>query len=545
MPEIPGRRKGNGNRASLFLLLVTLCLPMIWLWPRFTNPSFSLIDDAESLCEFQAMKADFGNWWETRGFHGEEKEGRIRPVYWLIRFFLYYLPFGMNPLAWNAVHYLNLAAALFALFALLRGLSGSGGLAFAGCLAWIFSPCTIENYSRLATQEVWQVLGLGFSALVIYRLLAEKRAGPRAGRMGLLIALVFLLYFVKEPSVVILPFSLIVFAGACAFRKRRLEWGIFFAANLIFFVMQRTLAPQISGYTRSFHPSVGLVAENLQRYTFALQWHDLIFFLAITYAVRVVNLVRVRKRKVSELVPECWQFCFLALAAGFFSIILLWGDPVQRYLLVTEFLLVPFAVLEAKAVFLFLKDFGGKRGGRALSRTLGLSFGVLLALLAFFSRNELWLHLRYIYLKADEVTAVEALKWLSKNAKPNARVLLFTVENELLLSSARFTQNFFGRPDIVFYTFSPFAEEHRKEGYGIVPLKQGDWPAVLNRVDYIFWEHQGARRYKIDIFHSGLMNGISPAFRQQRMTLLFRHVGTYLNPFFPEGTEIWAVKPAE
>jgi len=534
----------NRTKMTLICWLFVILLPLVWLWPRFVNPSFSLVDDAHDLHTFAAMKADFGHWWNTSGFHGEVADGRLRPLAWLLRFVFYYLPFGFNPFSWILMHYLNLVLTLSALFFLMRLLVKNNFFSLAGCVLWTFSPCTIENFSRLGPQEVWQVLMIGYSALAIYGLSKARCFKIKAALSFALFVLLFILYFVKEPSIVLLPFSLILFFAALSCKKQVKAWGAFLGLNAFLFGLQRFFSPVLSGYSASFKPSVSLVLENLGRYSFALQWHYLVFFLIITYGVRLYFLLGREKKRPGDLLPECWQFGFLVLAMGFFSIVLLWDNPVQRYLLVTEFLLTPFMVLEASSIFKRLSTIGESAGRKWLPRVMKAVAGLLIAALAFFSRNDVEILLKYTYAKAHEVTGVQALQWFSLRAERNARVLLFTVEEELLTASARFLAEFFGRPDLSIYSFSPVAEKCAAKGLDIIPLKQGDWPAVLNRVDYIFWEHQGAKRYKIDLFHSGLMNSISPEFRLQRMALLYRQVRTYLNPFFPEGTEIWAIKSA-
>jgi hypothetical protein len=197
-----------------------------------------------------------------------------------------------------------------------------------------------------------------------------------------------------------------------------------------------------------------------------------------------------------------------------------------------------FGTLEVKSAQWPLSDEISRRRMRITVR--GIFFAVVF-LLAFFSQAELWLQLRYAYALAGKETPVQTLKIFAQKAGPNAKVLYLEMEDELLAAAAIYLRDIYGRKDITLYSFSPFAAERQKSGLPVAPLKQEEWPNILEKMDYLYWPHRGYSKIGLELLHTQMIQG-----------LVFSGIQYYLDPFYenvlypirnlpPEGAQIWSV----
>ena len=121
--------------------------------------------------------------------------------------------------------------------------------------------------------------------------------------------------------------------------------------------------------------------------------------------------------------------------------------------------------------------------------------------------------------------------------------MIFYEENEIIRSVAILLGGVFDRKDLELYTFSQFADNYRKQGYPFVQLKQGDWPAVLHQVDYVYWSRQGMRKLNIDLFHTQLMNSALNSIYITALRLVYSDL-YYPIPGRAHGTQVWEINKA-
>ncbi|MCM8774751.1 MAG: hypothetical protein NC930_00105 [Candidatus Omnitrophica bacterium] len=511
---------------SALLWLLVLALPVVWLWPRLLNPSFGMIDDPHDLKYFRSMQVDFIGWLKTGGLHGEVGDGRYRPLYWILRFIFYYLPAGLNPTGWVYIHYVNLACAITVFFLTIQFISRNVFVAFVGCLLWIFSANAIENYSRLATQEIWQVLWLGFLFLLGHFIFSKKQSKTIPLGLYLLLAVVlFLLYFSKETSLVMLPFSMVMLCLSLGFKKGRREWLLFSFLNLLFTVLFFACAPSRTGYASHYQFSFSLILQNLKMFFFELQWHYLLLVLLVAYLLRLYR----HRGHLGKRPIEQWQFAFLALGLAFWGVYLPWTEHVRRYLLVSDFLFAGFMALELMSLILPFK----------LTSLIPLC---LSCFLAYTSSAQMPDILKRLYTQPVRKTKgpVYAMQWFCQKAKANANVLVFELEPELTGASILFIQDFFQRKDLTIYSLSEYAQNYQRGGYNIVSVDKIS-EEVMDKIDYIFWSRRGIDRAHIDQFHQYIMHQLNQSKYRYRMNMIYNDVDREGGPL-PEGTEIWELK---
>lgn len=529
--------KQRERRRTFWCWIFVVALPMAWFWTRFVNPSFSLIDDAFDLRHFEYMHAHFSEWWRTFGFHGETEDGRLRTTSWLFRFFFYYLPARMDPLRWNIAHFSVLAFTVSCLFFTLRFLTGKNAGAVIACVLWTLSANTLMNYTRFGPFEVLQVLWLSLLSLLAYVTTSRFSGNRQFFPCAAIFFCLFMLYFTKETSVLLLPFSVLMFCGSLWIGKAKKEWGIFLIFNLILFSMQRYFSPPITGYAEHFQPSVDIFLKNVQRYSTVLEWRYLLLAALMVFCLR--NFHKLFNKK-EILQTDIWQFGFLSLGAGFLMPCLLWEAAEPRYLLVSEFLFAGFISLEILAVWNGLCVYAAQDSKKNQQlKKIGLI--VVCLVLAVPTTSKFKNILIYDYGKADQQTPVQALEWLSKIAERDAVILSLEVEPELVGSTAIFMKDIFKRGDIEIYSVSPFAERSIKQGYPMRQISLERSFDELKNVDYIVYRRSGYRRPAVDGFFNNLIPVILRADLGGSPQKIYSEV--YQPPVsgLPEGVEIWKI----
>jgi hypothetical protein len=387
---------------TVLLWLGAVVLPLIWMWTKWVNPSFGMVDDAADWMDFRRMSADFGGWLTTEGLYGEAANGRFRPMFWLFRFLFYYLPCGENPAAWYAVLYVHLALVLTATFVLIKRLTQSAPCAFLACALWVLNAKTMENFTRLATHEIWQFLWLTFGMLTFHSLLTAPPKKSKGVRYVLLFLFTLFFYFSKETSILLMPVTAVMALASVWFKKNRGPFLIFFGINLLLFAAQRVLSPQLSGYSTAFAFSLQTIADNLRRYPGRIQW-VFVFLPLLTFFIWR-SLRGLRKNAGAPYLDSAawWQTAFLALGLVFFVILLPWSQPAPRYLVLTDFFFALFMAIEIRNLFLFLEK---KLSAAADRRHVRMAKGTAVAsvlLLAWFSQAEFFFTLQYAAALADK-----------------------------------------------------------------------------------------------------------------------------------------------
>lgn len=502
-------------------LLIAIALPLIWLWPRLVHPSFGLIDDAFDLSKLMFMKDHFWEWLRTEGLHGEVSDGRFRPMYWFLRFVAYYLPAGTNPAGWIFLHWINLTAAITLTFLLISRLTRSNWSALIGCALWIFSPNTMANYLRFGPQEILQVLLLGGLFLTGLGLFRTPRTKDRIPYRVLLGALLFTLYFVKEPSVVLFPCSLVILALSWKLRKERREWTLIASINAVLFLVQRILSPALSGYSTHFVVSPNLILQNAWNYFFEMQWPYLFLALTASYLIRIWK----SRSSYNQWNLEYWQAALLLTGISFFALILPWTEHVRRYLLVAEYLFTIFMILELSRYLARTT-----RAGMGWLSVLTICFGISVPPVFGIVRS---VQTEYYEGKG----AVHALDWLSRQAPKDSRVLVLELEHELMYSTMKYLHDLFGRGDLKILSLSPHADKYQSTGYNISRITKIT-PDVLSQTDYIFWHHSGIAQAGIDDFHTGLMTQLKESDLGRSTTKIYDDLVPDRDHFY-RGTEIW------
>jgi len=343
------------TKTTFLFWLGMVLLPLIWFWPHFTNASFWMRDDAHDIHIFQAMSADLGGWIASQSTMGEGG-GRLRPVFWLIRFFLYYVPFGANPLSWYIVQYLVLIFILSCAFILVILLTGSAPMAFMAGAIWVLNAKTLDNFQRFANAEVWQFFWLVMLFLAGYRLFRTREMIKKAVIAAVISLLTLLFYFSKETSVILLPFAAVCWLASLIIRKNRSEWTFFLVLNGLLFLMQRAASPEMVGYSSNFQVNIPTLADNLNRYFFRMQGNFFICALIVSFLVRTLNAWKRDPAEFRARTIEHWQFGLLVLGGGFFMILLPWKLPAPRYLVCAEFLFAIFTALELWILYQWLSE---------------------------------------------------------------------------------------------------------------------------------------------------------------------------------------------
>jgi hypothetical protein len=535
------------RKQTYLLWFIVILLPWLWLWPKFYHPSFSMVDDAADLLVFRTMDTHFDQWLATAGFHGEIQNGRLRPVYWLLRYGLYYAPFKMNVAGWFAVHYAVLILILTATFFFLRKLTRSHWIAFCACVFWTINAKTMENFTRFATAEVWQLLWTSLGMINFYYLLNVKSLTAKRSLYLPLALIMFGLYFSKETSALLLPFAAVMAIAGRITKQHREEFSVFFLINLSLFTLQRIMMPPMTGYTTAFSLSWQSLLDNLNRYPGRIQWY---FVLIVTVFTFMRRLLRQHCWKINGqpgLFLFAWQMVFLILGMIFTGILLFWTQPAPRYLVFPDYFFALFmsielgTLLQAMTKKILALNFRREKVRKIfLSGSRSLFFLAVLVL-AYFSQAEFYWELRYAYGLAGQETPVEALKLFSEKAKPNAKVLYLEVENELVAAAAIYLNDFFDRKDITLYSFSPFAPALQKKGLQIVPLQQNDWPSVLETIDYLYWPHRGSLRAWIDQFHAQMIKPLIFSPYRSAMRPAYESLYFPLPGQLAEGAQIWAI----
>ncbi|MCM8775514.1 MAG: hypothetical protein NC930_04090 [Candidatus Omnitrophica bacterium] len=488
--------------------LVIILLPLIWLWPRLLNPAFEMIDDPHDLKRLLAMKQDFFGWLKTDAVHGEIGEGRFRPMYWLLRFVIYFLPAQLNPAGWIYIHYINLAVSLTLFFLLLTAISKKSTVGLLGTSLWIFNTNTIANYIRLATQEVWQVLWVGSLLITGFSILNSPRDRNTGWLKLASILTLFLLYFTKETSLILFPFSITMLCLSLVFKQKRKEWGQFVFVNLIFVSIYFLLAPNRTGYASNYQPSLEQIRNNLASF-FYIQWHYLFLILLGTYLWRLLKY----RKNLSGWHIEKWQFALLILGLAFFVIYLPWKVYVRRYLLVTDFLLSGFMALELGYWMLHAR--------RIYATILGLFCLLAMTL----STAQLPMAIQSIYESAFSHTkgTVHALEWLCQKAEKGSAILSLELEPELTGATVLYTQYFFQRKDMPIYSLSDYAVNLQNAGYNVVPIQQIT-DEILERMDYIFWDHRGRTNPRLELFNLKIFHAIIQSSFRNRLSQIYSDV---------------------
>ncbi|MBI3306665.1 MAG: hypothetical protein HYZ84_02505 [Candidatus Omnitrophica bacterium] len=503
--------------------LIAILLPLAWYWPRILHASFSMIDDPSDLLLFSSMQSNFADWFFDQGIHGEVANGRFRPLYWLVRFF-YFLIAGMHPTGWTILHYANMAITLSATFFLVHFLTKRYFVALLACALWSFSPHTMENYVRLATQEVWQVLYLSLLFLAGFHILRQSPGKGHGLHWGIISALIFALYFTKETSIVLLPFSIITLLAALIVKKRIKTWTAFFLINLSVFTLQHTLAPSRGEYASQYVFQFETIFSNLKFFCAELQWSWLLLGLFILYSIRISVL---ETPAVSTAI-HYWQSATLTLGIAFFAVYLPWGEPVTRYLLIAEYCFAVFMSLELSHYI------------NAVTKK-NLSIWTLSALLIFANSSPAIsaVHGTFFSPWRNFKGHVYALRWFADHAKTNANVIVLEYEMELLHSNLAYLQRFFHRNDLTVYSPSPYAESYQKQGYAVIPLTVIT-EEIIDKTDYIIWQRRGPGRADLEQAHQQIMNQLFQSKYQSKIKNTYSELVPTGGPF-PEGTEIWKI----
>ncbi len=304
-------------------------------------------------------------------------------------------------------------------------------------------------------------------------------------------------------------------------KQCRVETGLLLAINLAWFILQQWLAPPRISYAASYQFLWKLIVLNARYYIHEIQWNYLVLGTVLSFLVRFGKQLG----KGLSYRTFYWQSLFLILGCVFFIIYLPWGEHTRRYMVITDYLFALFTALEL---------------GHYLARitvkntvALALAFG-----LAYFSSGtqDIARAVQSFYQPRDLKGTVYALKWFSQNAKPNAKVLVLELEQELLHSTLKYLQDFFGRSDITVYNFSPFAQEYQKAKMKIIPLAKIDQP-LLDSVDYIFWDHRPDRP-QLEQFHQYVMNQIVQSPYILRLHTIYNDTVT-AKEGYTRGTIIW------
>jgi hypothetical protein len=440
-----------------------------------------------------------------------------------------------------------LIAILTATFFFLKKLTQSSWIAFGACILWILNAKTMENFTRFATAEVWQLLWTSLGLINFYYLLKTK---PQVARRALYLPLVLItycLYFSKETSALLLPLAAVMAMASRITKKNTEEFSVFFLINLVLFTLQRLMMPPMTGYASAFSLSWQNLFDNLNRYPSRIQWNLVLIVTVFSFTKRFLGERRVQATPPTDLTLSLWQSVFLALGIIFTAVLLFWSQPAQRYLVYPDYF---FALFMSVELGILLHAMSGKISAfnfrrekvrktfLVLSRSL---FFLMAFALAFFSQAEFYWALKYAYGLAGQETPVDALKLFSEKAKPNAKVLYLEVENELVAAAAIYLNDFFDRKDISFFSFSPYAPALQAKGFQIVPLRQDQWPSILESTDYLYWPHRGVLRAWIDQFHSQLVRTLLSSEYSSSAHLSYESLYFPLQGKLPEGTQIWAI----
>ena len=332
------------NDTCLFFCFVILSI--IFFLPNITPAYFGLLDDGQTISISQKIVSSF-----DMDLMGGGDSGRFVPIYWLHHILLYVF-WGITPIFYYLVHAVGLSIVLFMIYKITQLLTEKRKISILASLLYLLSLPVVESYYTLGKPETQQALYLVFMLyffLKIDRYLTEKKQSPIPRKLfALTIIPLILLYFTKETSYALLPFSLfwMVFTWWTE-KSRRTQRSktaiLFFAANIAAISLHQILKTltSVASISTGGYSSMYQIASPKALFVGFGKWltiliADNIAFLILMAILTVIILKKIKETGFKNTTPKIDEqmLVFFALFSIFLTAVMIpWAILMDRYFL--------------------------------------------------------------------------------------------------------------------------------------------------------------------------------------------------------------------
>ncbi|MCK5474890.1 MAG: hypothetical protein KAI53_05790, partial [Candidatus Aenigmarchaeota archaeon] len=336
--------KNKNNNTYLFFCFVIITT--ILFLPNITPAYFGLLDDGQTINISQKILSSF-----DMDLMGGGDSGRFVPIYWLHHILLYIF-FGINPLFYYLLHAICLSIVLFMIYKITHLLTEKRKISILASLLYLLSLPIVESYYTLGKPETQQALYLVFMLyffLKIDKYLAKNKHAPIPRKLFIITLIpLFLLYFTKETSYALLPFSffwmLFVWWTEKSRKTQRSKTAaLFFASNITAILLHqilKTLAG-VASISAGGYSSMYNIGSPKALFVGFGKWltiliADNIAFLILTTMIAFIILKKIKETgiKNTTLKRDEQMLVFFALFATFLTAVMIpWAILMDRYFL--------------------------------------------------------------------------------------------------------------------------------------------------------------------------------------------------------------------
>jgi len=329
------------QRNQIILFLMVLCLGCIAYMGIFLRqPALNLIDDGHVILKVLQLKQElsFENW-QAQLY--EVEIGRFRPLYYLYFFFLLF--FGTNPLIFWIGQLLTLMLLVGLVYGIFVRVTRLPAFSFMSTLPVFFLPAVAENFYRLGTAEVRQVVLL---LLFIFYLtfLADSHRSLKFTLWGLMIGL--FAFMAKETSLLLIPAYYIYILLRMLTGKLRVNELILGIGLTVVGFLFYSLIPESTGYAAGFQVSPNVILLNAHIIRASIPemfwiWCAGLVFTSIRVSFQYTDLK-------SLLWRNFWLILILGIGIGATALQLPWLYQLERYFLFVYLCILMYVGLEIK-----------------------------------------------------------------------------------------------------------------------------------------------------------------------------------------------------
>ena len=336
--------KNKKNNAYLFFCFVFITT--ILFLPNITPAYFGLLDDGQTINISQKIISNF-----NMDLMGGNDSGRFVPIYWLHHILLYIF-FGITPILYYLFHALSLSIVLFMIYKITHLLTEKRKISILASLLYLLSLPVVESYYTLGKPEAQQALYLVFMLYFYLKIdkyldKNKKKQIPRK-LFALSIIPLFLLYFTKETSYALLPFSLFwmifVWWTEKSHKTQRSKTAtLFFASNIAAISLHQILKTLtgVASISAGGYSSMYNLGSPKALFVGFGKWltiliADNIAFLILTAILTAIILKKIKETgiKNTTLKRNEQMLVFFALFSIFLTAVMIpWAILMDRYFL--------------------------------------------------------------------------------------------------------------------------------------------------------------------------------------------------------------------
>ncbi len=338
--------KNKKNDTYLFFCFVFIAT--ILFLPNITPVYFGLLDDGVSI---EVSKNFLLNHDYDYNTLIGSSSGRYVPTYWTYLILEYFF-FGLNPLGYYLIHALCLGIVLFMIYKITHLLTKKHKISLLASILYLLSLPIVESYYTLGKPETQQALYLVFMLYFYLKTdkFLEKNKHAKIPRklFALSIIPLFLLYFTKETSYALLPFSffwmIFVWWNEKSHKTQRSKaTTLFFAANIAAISLHQILkaVSSIASISEGGYSSMYQIASPKALFVGFGKWltiliADNIAFLILTAILAFIILKKIKETgfKNTTLKRDEQMLVFFMLFSGFLTAVMIpWAILMDRYFL--------------------------------------------------------------------------------------------------------------------------------------------------------------------------------------------------------------------